>query len=154
MRLSYTAEQQTFREEVRAWLQAHVPSEPLEHFDASRAGFEAHRAWERTLKQGSWGMVTWPKEYGGRGADLVTWLIFEEEYYRAGAPGRVNQNGIFLLGPTLMEFGTPEQKERFLPPMAAGDEICRGPRSALRQRQAAGGAQHAHGDRTDLRLLG
>jgi len=123
MRLSYTAEQQTFREEVRAWLQAHVPSEPLEHFDASRTGFEAHRAWERTLKQGSWGMVTWPKEYGGRGVDLITWLIFEEEYYRSGAPGRVNQNGIFLLGPTLMEFGKREQKERFLPPMAAGDEI-------------------------------
>jgi len=123
MELSYTAEQEAFRMEVRAWLQAHVPAEPLEHFDASRAGFEAHRAWERTLKEGAWGMVTWPKEYGGRGVDLISWLIFEEEYYRAGAPGRVNQNGIFLLGPTLMEFGTPEQKQRFLPPMAAGDEI-------------------------------
>jgi alkylation response protein AidB-like acyl-CoA dehydrogenase len=123
MELSYTAEQRAFRAEVRAWLQAHVPAKPLEHFDASRAGFEAHRAWERTLNEGSWGMVTWPKEYGGRGVDLITWLIFEEEYYRAGAPGRVNQNGIFLLGPTLMEFGTPEQKQRFLPPMAAGDEI-------------------------------
>ena len=68
-------------------------------------------------------MVTWPKEYGGRGLDLIQWLIFEEEYYRAGAPGRVNQNGIFLLGPTLMEFGTHEQKQRFLPPMASGEEI-------------------------------
>jgi len=68
-------------------------------------------------------MVTWPKEYGGRGLDLIQWLIFEEEYYRAGAPGRVNQNGIFLLGPTLMEFGTTEQKARFLPAMASGDEI-------------------------------
>jgi alkylation response protein AidB-like acyl-CoA dehydrogenase len=123
MELSYTAEQEAFRVEVRAWLQAHVPAEPLEHFDASRTGFEAHRAWERTLKEGAWGMVTWPKAYGGRGVDLISWLIFEEEYYRAGAPGRVNQNGIFLLGPTLMEFGTPEQKHRFLPPMAAGDEI-------------------------------
>ncbi|MET0270480.1 MAG: acyl-CoA dehydrogenase family protein, partial [Sphingomonas sp.] len=55
--------------------------------------------------------------------DLIQWLIFEEEYYRAGAPGRVNQNGIFLLGPTLMEFGTHEQKARFLPAMASGDEI-------------------------------
>ena len=51
-------------------------------------------------------MVSWPVEYGGRGANLIEWLIFEEEYWRAGAPGRVNQNGIFLLGPTLMEFGT------------------------------------------------
>jgi len=123
MDLTYTPEQQAFRAEVRAWLDAHVPAEPLEHFDATRAGFEAHRDWERTLKSGDWGMVTWPKEYGGRGLDLIQWLIFEEEYYRSGAPGRVNQNGIFLLGPTLIEFGTHEQKQRFLPPMASGEEI-------------------------------
>ena len=123
MDLAYTSEQEAFRAEVRAWLQAHVPTEHLEHFDASRVGFEAHRAWERTLKSGNWGMVTWPVEYGGRGLDLIQWLIFEEEYYRVGAPGRVNQNGIFLLGPTLMEFGTHEQKERFLPAIASGEEI-------------------------------
>jgi alkylation response protein AidB-like acyl-CoA dehydrogenase len=123
MDLTYTPEQQAFRAEVRAWLEAHVPAQPLEHFDATREGFEAHRQWERTLKSGDWGMVTWPKEYGGRGLDLIQWLIFEEEYYRAGAPGRVNQNGIFLLGPTLIEFGTHEQKRRFLPPMASGEEI-------------------------------
>ena len=123
MDLTYTSEQQAFRVEVRAWMDAYVPKSPLEHYDATREGFEAHRAWEATLKSGDWGMVTWPTEYGGRGLDLIQWLIFEEEYYRAGAPGRVNQNGIFLLGPTLMEFGTPEQKARFLPPMASGDEI-------------------------------
>jgi len=123
MNLSYTPEQQAFRAEVRDWLARHVPAEPLEHFDATRAGFEAHRQWENTLKSGDWGMVTWPVEYGGRGLDLIQWLIFEEEYYRAGAPGRVNQNGIFLLGPTLIEFGTHEQKQRFLPPMASGEEI-------------------------------
>jgi alkylation response protein AidB-like acyl-CoA dehydrogenase len=123
MDLTYTPEQQAFRAEVRAWLDAHVPQEPLEHFDATREGFEAHRQWEKTLKSGDWGMVTWPKEYGGRGLDLIQWLIFEEEYYRAGAPGRVNQNGIFLLGPTLIEFGTHEQKQRFLPKMASGEEI-------------------------------
>ncbi len=123
MHLAYTPEQQAFRAEVRTWLEAHVPAGTLEHYDATREGFEAHRAWERTLKSGDWGMVTWPKEYGGRGLDLIQWLIFEEEYYRSGAPGRVNQNGIFLLGPTLMEFGTHEQKSRFLPAMASGDEI-------------------------------
>ena len=123
MDLTYTPEQQAFRAEVRAWLEAHVPKHPLEHYDATREGFEAHRQWEATLKSGDWGMVTWPREYGGRGLDLIQWLIFEEEYYRAGAPGRVNQNGIFLLGPTLMEFGTHEQKQRFLPPMASGEEI-------------------------------
>ncbi|AXB80282.1 acyl-CoA dehydrogenase family protein [Novosphingobium sp. P6W] len=123
MDLTYTPEQQAFRAGVREWLAVHVPEAPLEHFDASRAGFEAHRDWERTLKSGNWGMVTWPGEFGGRGLDLIQWLIFEEEYYRAGAPGRVNQNGIFLLGPTLIEFGSEAQKERFLPPMAAGEEI-------------------------------
>lgn len=123
MDLTYTPEQEAFRAEVRSWLADYVPAEPLEHFDATREGFEAHREWERTLKSGDWGMVTWPREYGGRGLDLIQWLIFEEEYYRSGAPGRVNQNGIFLLGPTLMEFGTDEQKKRFLNAMASGDEI-------------------------------
>jgi len=123
MDLTYTPEHEAFRAEVRSWLSQNVPAEALEHFDATREGFEAHRAWERTLKSGDWGMVTWPKEYGGRGLDLISWLIFEEEYYRAGAPGRVNQNGIFLLGPTLIEFGTHEQKSRFLTQMASGDEI-------------------------------
>ena len=123
MDLSYTPQQTAFRGEVRAWLERHAPSAPLEHFDATREGFEAHRAWEGVLNEGRWGMVTWPEDQGGRGLDLIQWLIFEEEYYRAGAPGRVNQNGIFLLGPTLMEFGTPEQKARFLPAMASGREI-------------------------------
>jgi len=67
--------------------------------------------------------VSWPEEYGGRGADYLHWLIFEEEYYRAGAPGRVNQNGIFLLGPTIMEVGTDEQKARFLPTMASSEIV-------------------------------
>lgn len=123
MDLRYTPEEQTFRAEVRQWLVEHAPAEPLPDFDSTREGFEAHREWERTLHKGGWGMVTWPVEYGGRGLDLIRWLIFEEEYYRAGAPGRVNQNGIFLLGPTLIEYGTPEQKRRFLPAMAAGDDI-------------------------------
>jgi hypothetical protein len=68
-------------------------------------------------------MVPWPVEYGGRGANLLEWLIFEEEYYRAGAPRRVNQNGIFLLGPTLMDHGTPAQKARYLPKMASSEEV-------------------------------
>ena len=122
MDLDYTSEQTEFRAEIRAWLAAHVPTEPLPSFDTAE-GFEAHRTWERTLAEGRWGMVTWPEAYGGRGLDLIRWLIFEEEYFRAGAPGRVNQNGIFLLGPTMMEFGTEAQKSRYLSAMAAGDEI-------------------------------
>ena len=123
MRLEYTADQRAFRTEVREWLEANVPDGPLPSFDLTREGFEAHRDWERKLNEGRWGMVTWPEELGGRGLDLIRWLIFEEEYYRAGAPTRVNQNGIFLLGPTMMEFGTPEQKAKYLPSMAAGDIV-------------------------------
>ena len=105
MDLRYTPEQDAFRAEARAWLEANVPAEPLPSFDTEE-GFALHREWERTLSEGRWSAVSWPVEYGGRGADYIHWLIFEEEYYRAGAPGRVNQNGIFLLGPTIMEVGT------------------------------------------------
>ena len=122
MDLAYTPEQQAFRAEVRTWMERHVPRQPLVTLEC-REGYDQHVAWERTLAGGNWGMVTWPKEYGGRGLDLIEWLIFEEEYFRAGAPNRANQNGIFLLGPTIMEFGTPEQKARFLPPMAHGEVI-------------------------------
>jgi alkylation response protein AidB-like acyl-CoA dehydrogenase len=122
MDLNYTPEQDAFRKEARAWLEAHVPSEPLPSLDTAE-GFQAHREWEHVLNAGGWAMVPWPVEYGGRGADLLEWLIFEEEYYRAGGPGRVNQNGIFLLGPTIMEYGTPEQKARYLPKMASSEEV-------------------------------
>lgn len=122
MDLAYTPEQQAFRAEVRAWMEAHVPKEPLVTLEC-REGYDQHVEWERTLASGNWGMVTWPEQFGGRGLDLIQWLIFEEEYFRAGGPNRANQNGIFLLGPTIMEFGTEEQKARFLPPMARGEVI-------------------------------
>lgn len=122
MDLSFTPEQDAFRAEIRQWLAEHVPAQALQSFDTAE-GFRQHRAWEATLNKGRWGMVTWPEALGGRGCDLIEWLIFEEEYYRAGAPLRVNQNGIFLLGPTLMEYGTEEQKARILPKMATGEEV-------------------------------
>ncbi len=122
MDLAYTPDQQAFRAEVRDWMTAHVPSEPLQTLEG-RAGFDQHVVWERALASGNWGMVTWPEAYGGRGLDLIRWLIFEEEYWAAGAPNRANQNGIFLLGPTIMEYGTDEQKARFLTPMARGEVI-------------------------------
>jgi len=101
-------------------MRAHVPAEPLPTLE-NEEGYRQHVAWERTLASGNWGMVTWPDRFGGRSLDLIQWLIFEEEYWAAGAPLRANQNGIFLLGPTIMEFGTEEQKARFLPPMAKGE---------------------------------
>ncbi|HXG27512.1 MAG TPA: acyl-CoA dehydrogenase family protein [Nevskiales bacterium] len=122
MKLEYTERQQAFRKEIRDWLAANVPRQPLPSFD-TKQGFEAHRQWERKLFEGRWSAVTWPKDKGGRGCDLIEWLIFEEEYWAASAPLRVNQNGIFLLAPTLMEYGTEEQKARFLPKMADGSEI-------------------------------
>ena len=87
----------------------------------------AHREWERLLFDSGWAVVSWPREYGGREASLWEWLIFEEEYTRAGAPQRVTQNGIFLLAPTIFEFGTPEQRDRILAKMASGEEAwCQG----------------------------
>lgn len=122
MDLTYRPEQDAFRAEARAWLAANVPAAPLASFDTAE-GAREHREWERRLNAGGFAMVPWPVEYGGRGANLLEWLIFEEEYYRARAPKRINQNGIFLLGPTIMEFGTPEQKARFLPKIASSEEV-------------------------------
>jgi alkylation response protein AidB-like acyl-CoA dehydrogenase len=124
--LDFTLREEEFRRIARSWLQDNVPAAPLASMDTAE-GFEQHRAWERALSTGGWSAVSWPVEYGGQGANLIEWLIFEEEYYRAGAPGRVNQNGIFLLAPTIIDLGTDEQKARFLPSMASGDEIwCQG----------------------------
>lgn len=111
-----------FREEVRAWLAEHVPPQRLPSMDTPE-GFEVHRAWEATLAEARLSVVSWPPEFGGRGASLVEWVLFEEEYYRAGAPGRVSQNGIFLLSPILFEHGTSEQQARYLPSMATGERI-------------------------------
>ncbi len=126
MDLTWTAEQQGFRAEARGWLEANVPAAPLPSGD-TRDGFALHLEWERRLFDARWAVVSWPEAYGGREASLWEWLIFEEEYYRAGAPQRVTQNGIFLLAPTLFEFGTPEQQDRYLPKMASGEETwCQG----------------------------
>ncbi|MFD4428377.1 acyl-CoA dehydrogenase family protein [Nocardia sp. NPDC058497] len=111
-----------FQLEVREFLAANVPSEPLPSMDTA-AGFEAHRAWEAKLADARLSAVSWPVEYGGRDASILEWVLFEQEYYAAGAPGRVAQNGIFLLAPTLFEHGTEEQLARILPRMARGDDI-------------------------------
>lgn len=122
MQLTFTDKQQAFRKEVRAWLKENLPAEPLASYD-TREGFEQHREWEGKLYESRLSMVMWPEHLGGRGCDLIEWLIFEEEYYAAGAPMRVNQNGQLLLGPTLMEFGTEQQKQRFLPRMASSQDM-------------------------------
>ncbi|MFZ2509506.1 MAG: acyl-CoA dehydrogenase family protein [Gordonia sp. (in: high G+C Gram-positive bacteria)] len=113
---------QAFRAEVRAWLATHVPTEPLPSMDTAE-GFEAHRVWEAELAADRMSVVSWPAEFGGRDEPLLHWLIFEEEYYRSGAPGRVSQNGIFLLAPTLFEHAHPDQLARIMPRMARADDI-------------------------------
>ncbi|WP_037303988.1 acyl-CoA dehydrogenase family protein [Amycolatopsis orientalis] len=111
-----------FRDEARAWLTAHVPAEPLKSFDTAE-GFAQHRDWEAKLADARWSVVSWPRELGGRDASLLEWVLFEEEYYAAGAPLRVNQNGIFMLAPTLFSHGTEEQRRRILPKMARSAEV-------------------------------
>ncbi|MGW1036119.1 acyl-CoA dehydrogenase family protein [Streptomyces antibioticus] len=122
MDLTLTREEEAFREEARAWLAAHVPRTALPSLETAE-GFAAHRAWEAELAADRWSVVNWPARYGGRDAGLVRWLLFEEEYWAADAPGRVGQNGIGLLAPTLLAHGTEEQRARVLPPMATGEVV-------------------------------
>ncbi len=127
MDLRDTEAQSTFRAEARAWLEANSPPpRSLPSLDTAD-GFEAHRAWERRMYDDRWSVVNWPEAFGGRGVGIFEWLIFEEEYWRVQAPLRVSQNGVFLLAPTMFEYGTDGQRARFLPPMASGEEIwCQG----------------------------
>ncbi len=111
-----------FRAEVRSWLTENMPDKPLRSFDTA-AGFEQHREWEKRLADARLSVVSWPEEFGGRDASLLEWVLFEEEYYAAGAPPRVNQNGIFMLAPTLFAHGTPEQQRRILPAMARSEQV-------------------------------
>ncbi len=125
MDLTYTETEQAFRTQARKWLQANVPR-GLRSGDTAE-GFAQHVEWEKRLFDARWAVVSWPERYGGRDASLWEWLIFEEEYYRAGAPPRVTQNGIFLLAPTVFEYGTPQQQDAILPRMAAAEDLwCQG----------------------------
>jgi len=130
MNFELSGEDAAFRDEVRGWLTDH--REQIEHtravdWEAGGEAFERYRAWERALYEAGLGAVTWPVEYGGRGASMVQQAIFNEEYTLAEAPNRINRLGLGLLGPTLMVYGTPEQKSRHLPRILACDEIwCQG----------------------------
>jgi alkylation response protein AidB-like acyl-CoA dehydrogenase len=119
--LTYAESEQEFRAHAREWLTANVPTGL--HSGDTAEGFAQHLEWEKRLFDARWAVVSWPERYGGRDASLWEWLIFEEEYYRAGAPSRVTQNGIFLLAPTVFDYGTQEQQDRILPRMAAADDL-------------------------------
>ncbi|WP_420843134.1 acyl-CoA dehydrogenase family protein [Cryptosporangium phraense] len=119
--MGFTPAEDAFRAEARAWLRAHSPGR-LPSMDTAE-GARAHRAWEAELAAARWSVVAWPEAFGGRDASLVEWVIFEEEYFRAGAPTRIAANGITLLAPIVFAHGTPEQRERILPPMADGTVV-------------------------------
>jgi alkylation response protein AidB-like acyl-CoA dehydrogenase len=121
MNLDDSATETAFRNAAREWISAHRPSS--EYSIDTPEGFARGREWDRQLFAAGWAQPAWPREYGGRGASLFEWLIFEEEYWRAGAPPRVSQNGLYLLGPALLELGTDEQKRRLLPRIAAADDV-------------------------------
>jgi alkylation response protein AidB-like acyl-CoA dehydrogenase len=126
MDIGWSEAEEAFRAEVRDWLEANKPPLPMPSGD-SAAGVGVHLEWERRLFDAGWAVVSWPREYGGREASLWEWLIFEEEYFRAGLPQRVAQNGLFLLAPSPFEFGTREQQDRILPRMASTEELwCQG----------------------------
>ncbi|MEU6948883.1 acyl-CoA dehydrogenase family protein [Streptomyces sp. NPDC046316] len=121
-----------FRAEIRAWLRAHLVGEfaglkGLGGPGREHEAFAERLAWERHLAAHGWTCVGWPKEYGGRGASIEEQIAFHEEYALADAPARVNHIGEQLLGPTLVDHGTEEQKARFLPPIRAVEELwCQG----------------------------
>jgi alkylation response protein AidB-like acyl-CoA dehydrogenase len=122
MDLHYDAETSAFRDEVRTFLAEHQDSFPTESYDTAE-GFEQHRHWDRVLFDAGLSVITWPEKYGGRDATLLQWVVFEEEYFRAGAPGRASANGTSMLAPTLFSHGTEEQLDRILPKMASGEQI-------------------------------
>ena len=125
MDLRETEAEQQFRAEARDWLEKNVPH-GLPSGDTAE-GFALHLEWERALFDARYAVVSWPEQYGGRGASVWEWIAFEEEYYRAGGPQRVTQNGIFLLAPTLFEFGSQEQQDTLLPRMAGAQDLwCQG----------------------------
>ena len=122
MDLDYDDETGSFRDEVRSFLTANTESFPTKSYDTAE-GFDQHRRWDRVLFDAGLSVITWPERYGGRDASLLQWVVFEEEYFRAGAPGRASANGTSMLAPTLFGHGTEEQRMRILPKMASGEEI-------------------------------
>ncbi len=122
MDLDFDDETTAFRTEVRDFLDSHRADFPTESYDTAE-GFEQHRRWDKILFDAGLSVITWPKEFGGRDATLLQWVVYEEEYFHAGAPGRASANGTSMLAPTLFAHGTEEQLARVLPKMASGEEI-------------------------------
>ena len=132
MKLSFSAEDEQFRNEVAEWMANNLCGEfePIRFRGGpgdEHSFVEERKAWEQKLAEGGWTAIGWPKEYGGRGASIEQQVIFNEEYARAGGPGRVGHIGETLTGPTLIAFGSDAQKAKYLPGIRAGKELwCQG----------------------------
>jgi alkylation response protein AidB-like acyl-CoA dehydrogenase len=130
--LRFSKEDEAFREEVAQWFADHLSGEFAVLRGRGGPGDESalveeRRAWERKLGEAGWTCVGWPEECGGRGLGLFQQVIFYEEYARAGGPGRLGHIGEGLAGPTIIHFGTEEQKGRFLPGIVKGEDLwCQG----------------------------
>jgi alkylation response protein AidB-like acyl-CoA dehydrogenase len=122
--LTLSPEEEAFRDELRGWLAANDPGREPE---GDEGGFEFRRDWQRKLYDAGWAGLSWPKEYGGRGASLIEQAIFNEEIVRAQAPQMANVLGLAMGGPTVIAHGTDEQKDRYLQPILSAEEIwCQG----------------------------
>jgi alkylation response protein AidB-like acyl-CoA dehydrogenase len=122
--LTLSPREEAFRDELREWLAANDPGREPE---GDEAGFEFRRAWQKRLHEGGWAGVSWPREYGGRGATLVEQAIYNEEVVRTKAPSAANVLGLAMGGPTVIAHGTEEQKQRYLEPILSAQEIwCQG----------------------------
>ncbi len=131
MDFRWSEDDEAFRDEVRAWLKDHLVGEYAAlgggGGPADESGWDVRMGWEKKLAEAGWIGLGWPKEYGGRNASITQQLIFNEEYAKANAPARVSFFGEGLLGPTLIAFGTEEQKQRFLPGILQCKELwCQG----------------------------
>src|SRR4051812_4749762 len=124
MDLTLSPQEEAFRDELREWLGANHPGEEPE---GDEAGFEFRKAWQRKLADAGWAGLSWPEEYGGRGATLIEQAIFNEEIARAQAPSVANVLGLVMGGPVVIAYGAEGQKQRYLKPILTADEIwCQG----------------------------
>jgi alkylation response protein AidB-like acyl-CoA dehydrogenase len=123
--LTLTDSEAAFRDEVRSWLEANNPGPSPEGDD--NAEFEFRRAWQKKMHEAGWAGISWPEEYGGKGATLIEQAIFNEELARERVPLPANVLGLVMGGPVVIAHGTEDQKERFLEPILSGEEIwCQG----------------------------
>jgi alkylation response protein AidB-like acyl-CoA dehydrogenase len=127
MDIEFAPQESEFRDEVRQWLAEHLVGEFAAHRGVGSptddTAWDVRVAWEKELAAGGWLGLTWPREYGGRGASLAQEVVFETEYARAAAPARVNSQALELLGPMLLAYGTEDQKRRFLPRILLVEDI-------------------------------